>query len=505
MYHWIRNTRGKRLAFMLDDAAVSVLLTQASLVEILPPCAAHLIRLDTDWPAIAIESEANLKFSASGERLAYMIYTSGSTGRPKGAMNTHQGIVNRLLWMQDAYRLTPADRVLQKTPFSFDVSVWEFFWPLLSGAALVVARPGGHRDCAYLAQLIAQEKITTLHFVPSMLQVFLEQEELSAFCASLKRVICSGEALSMELQRRFFSSLAAELHNLYGPTEASVDVTYWACARNSPLSFVPIGRPIANIQTYILDGQLQPVPVGMPGELHLGGVGLALGYHNRPELTAEKFIANPFSADAKSRLYKTGDLARYLPDGTIEFLGRVDHQVKIRGFRIELGEIEEVLNRHPSVQTSVVVAREDRSGDKQLVAYVVSRNNAVSFAELRESLRAKLPGLHGAGGIRHDEGAARQAPTERWIARPCPSPTLRPGPTRANLSPPARQPRWPWKEFGATSSVETGRHPRQLLRVRRPFIARDQAYQQNQQVIYSQSSHPSVFSEFNHQKTGEGH
>ena len=252
-----------------------------------------------------------------------MIYTSGSTGRPKGAMNTHVAIVNRLLWMQDAYRLTPSDRVLQKTPFSFDVSVWEFFWPLLTGARLVMALPGGHKDAAYLASLIREEKITTMHFVPSMLSAFLEQGGLAASCASLKRVICSGEALSFELQQRFFSFLPAELHNLYGPTEAAVDVTYWACERDSRLRTVPIGRPIANTQIYILDRHLQPVPIGVPGELHIGGIGLARGYHNRPELTAEKFIPDPFRSEPGARLYKTGDLARYLPDGAIEYLGRL--------------------------------------------------------------------------------------------------------------------------------------------------------------------------------------
>ena len=380
-----------RLAFMVEDAAVPVLLTQSRLVGTMPASAARLIQLDADWPAIAAESDAKVETATTAEHLAYMIYTSGSTGRPKGAMNTHQGIVNRLLWMQDEYRLTSADSVLQKTPFSFDVSVWEFFWPLLTGSRLVVARPGGHRDTAYLTQLIATEKITTLHFVPSMLQVFLEEEDLDVSCASVKRVICSGEALPMELQRRFFSLIDAELHNLYGPTEAAVDVTYWACERNSSMDTVPIGRPIANIQMYVLDARLRPVPIGLAGELHIGGIGLARGYHNRPELTAEKFIANPLSKDPKARLYKTGDLARFLPSGNIEYLGRLDHQVKIRGLRVELGEIEEALNRYPGVQTSIVLMREDTPGDKRLIAYLVTRDGAVNTADLRENLRVKLP------------------------------------------------------------------------------------------------------------------
>ena len=223
----------------------------------------------------------------NGKNLAYVIYTSGSTGNPKGVPNVHEGIVNRLLWMQNAYGLTSADRVLQKTPYSFDVSVWEFFWPLMTGACLVVAQPGGHKDPDYLVGLITKEMITTLHFVPSMLRIFVEAEGVER-CSSLRRVICSGEALPLDLQQRFFERLGAELHNLYGPTEASVDVTYWQCTPDSGRTTVPIGRPIWNTQIRILDRFLQLVPFGIPGELHIGGVGLARGYLKRPELTAEK-------------------------------------------------------------------------------------------------------------------------------------------------------------------------------------------------------------------------
>ncbi|MGA2858804.1 MAG: amino acid adenylation domain-containing protein, partial [Candidatus Sulfotelmatobacter sp.] len=324
--------------------------------------------------------------------MAYAIYTSGSTGKPKGVPNVHEGIVNRLLWMQDMYKLTAKDRVLQKTPFSFDVSVWEFFWPMLTGATLVVARPGGHRDPAYLVNLIAEQGITTLHFVPSMLSIFLEASGLER-CRSIRQVFASGEALPYELQQRFFEHLGwSELHNLYGPTEAAVDVTYWACSPKSKLSTVPIGRPIANTQIYILDSKLQPVPIGVAGELHIGGIGLARGYLNRPELTAEKFIADPFAQEPGARLYKTGDLSRFLPDGSIEYLGRIDHQVKIRGFRIELGEIESVLRQHPAIKEAVVVAREDTPGDKRVAAYFVPDNGAApATAELRAFMREKLP------------------------------------------------------------------------------------------------------------------
>ncbi|WP_445243564.1 MULTISPECIES: amino acid adenylation domain-containing protein [unclassified Microcoleus] len=381
----------ERLAFMLKDAQTPVLLTQKHLVEKLPFAGTSAICLDADWQAIARQSEENLTVAVTAENLAYVIYTSGSTGKPKGAANTHRGICNRLLWMQDAYELTASDRVLQKTPFSFDVSVWELFWPLLTGARLIIARPEGHREGFYLVELIARQQITTLHFVPSMLQLFLEEPGLDS-CHCLKRVITSGEALSFELQERFFNRLNAELHNLYGPTEAAVDVSFWACTRQRYPGIVPIGRPIANTQLYILDRYLQPLPIGVPGELHIGGAGLARGYLNRPELTAEKFIPNPFSNSPDARLYKTGDRARYLPDGNIEYLGRIDSQVKIRGYRIELGEIEETLRQHSAVRDAVAIARDDGSGNKRLVAYVVlNQNQLPSISNLRGYLQEKLP------------------------------------------------------------------------------------------------------------------
>src|ERR1019366_8835694 len=305
----------------------------------------------------------------------------------KGVPNVHKGIVNRLLWMQDAYRLDGSDSVLQKTPYSFDVSVWEFFWPLMTGARLVVARPEGHKDPNYLVNLIIEQKITTMHFVPSMLRIFLETAGVEQ-CKSLRRVICSGGALPFELQERFFQRLGAEFHNLYGPTEAAVDVSYWQCTPDTELSSVPIGKPIWNTQLYILDKHLRPVPIGVAGELHIGGVNLARGYLKKPELTAQKFIPDPFGLEAGARLYKTGDRARFLPDGNIEYLGRMDHQVKIRGFRIELGEIETALMECPGVKECVVLAREDAPGEKRLVAYVVAESTA---DELRRLLQDKLP------------------------------------------------------------------------------------------------------------------
>ncbi len=388
----------ERLAMMLEDAQVPVLLTQEHLLATLPPTSARLLCLDRDWPQIATYRSSNPLGGRDPDQLAYMIYTSGSTGRPKGALNSHRGICNRLLWMQQHYQLTPSDRVLQKTPFSFDVSVWEFFWPLIIGARLVMARPEGHKDPAYLVETIISEQISTIHFVPSMLQLFLEEPDVPR-CTSLQRVICSGEALSYELQSRFFARSQAALSNLYGPTEAAVDVTWWTCERNSAERIVPIGRPVANTQIYILDPQGQPVPIGVAGELHIGGVQVGRGYYQRPEITAARFIPDPFAPTlgpdgAPMRLYKTGDLARYRPDGSIEYLGRLDFQVKLRGLRIELGEIEAVLGQHPALREVVVQAHAVAAGDTRLVAYVVPHADAERselIAELRAFLSTRLP------------------------------------------------------------------------------------------------------------------
>jgi amino acid adenylation domain-containing protein len=362
-----------------------VLLTQSHLAGRLPAHDRPVLCLDQPWDEGADDTPAALP-DLDPEHLAYIIYTSGSTGRPKGAENTHRAICNRLLWMQEAYKLTAADTVLQKTPYSFDVSVWEFFWPLLTGARLVLARPGGHKDPSYLAELIEQQRVTVCHFVPSMLEAFLTESELDRRCASLRDVICSGEALGYELQERFFTRVGSRLHNLYGPTEAAVDVTSWECRRGDERGVVPIGRPIANIRMHVLDGHGSEVPVGVPGELHIAGVGLARGYHNRAELTAEKFLTH----EALGRLYRTGDLGRWLSDGSLEYLGRLDHQVKLRGFRVELGEIESVLCEDPGVRAAVVMARGDGGGDQRLVAYVVPEGE-VSVEGLRASLRGRLP------------------------------------------------------------------------------------------------------------------
>ncbi len=380
-----------RLAFMLEQAGPPVVLAQRRLAGLLPAGGPTVLVLDPPESEEPAESAAGPVTCVTPADLAYVIYTSGSTGQPKGVMNSHAGIVNRLEWMQSAYGLTPEDRVLQKTPYSFDVSVWELFWPLLTGARLVLAPPELHRDSAGLVRLIAEEGVTTLHFVPSMLHVFLDEPEL-ARCGALRRVICSGEALPFELRQRFLSRLErAELHNLYGPTEAAVDVTAWDCRRETVAAVVPIGRPISNLRIHLLDGYGDPVPPGTPGELYIGGVGVARGYLAAPRLTAERFVPDPFTATPGGRLYRTGDLARSLPDGAVEFLGRLDHQVKIRGQRIELGELEAALLAHPEVREAVAVL-DGGGGQGRLVAYIVgTAGEAPPATELREFLRQRLP------------------------------------------------------------------------------------------------------------------
>ncbi|MEV0493745.1 non-ribosomal peptide synthetase [Streptomyces atratus] len=378
-----------RLAAIAEDARPPVVLTHGSVPDRLPPLDCPVLNVDDLAAELAAEPDDDPGVTVDGEDLAYVIFTSGSTGRPKGVMNVHAALRNRLLWMQDAYRLDASDRVLQKTPFSFDVSVWEFFWPLMTGATLVVARPGGHRDSGYLAGLIQDEAVTTLHFVPSMLQVFLTEPVEK--CTSLRRVICSGEELTRDLHDRFLARSQAELHNLYGPTEAAIDVTAWHCRRDdADRRPVPIGRPIANTRLYVLDRRLRPVPAGVPGELHIGGRGLARGYLNRPDLTAERFIDDPFVPGG--RIYRTGDLVRYRADGALEFLGRLDHQIKLRGLRIELGEIEAVLTTHEAVREAVVVAREHAPGDVRLAAYVnCVGDTAPTAGDLATHLRRRLP------------------------------------------------------------------------------------------------------------------
>ncbi|HKV36649.1 MAG TPA: amino acid adenylation domain-containing protein [Pyrinomonadaceae bacterium] len=451
-----------RLRYMFEDAGPRVLLTTEQLQdqwveeEVLPQrrqgakenlgaaaALGALAPLRENYSSIYVEQlgeesteyEELLSSGVRPENLAYVIYTSGSTGRPKGAMNTHRAIVNRLLWMQEEYGLDGSDRVLQKTPFSFDVSVWEFFWPLITGATLVMARPGGHQESDYLLKLIEGAGVTTMHFVPSMLAVFLEEQGVEAAAAKLRRVICSGEALSADLMERFFARLpGVDLHNLYGPTEAAVDVTAWKCEVRGD-GRVPIGRPVANTTMYVVDTRQELVGVGVPGELYIGGVQVGRGYLNRPSLTAERFIPDPYSAEPGARMYRTGDVARWLADGEIEYLGRADQQVKIRGQRIELGEIEAALRRATGVREAAVMVRETGEGEQAwrgLVGYVVG--DAV-WEELREELQRELPeGMIPGTWVRLDQ--LPLTPSGKLDRRALPAPDMARPQLRAPFAPP---------------------------------------------------------------------
>ncbi|KAB8332532.1 amino acid adenylation domain-containing protein [Scytonema tolypothrichoides VB-61278] len=382
----------ERLTFILEDTQTPVMLTQEKLLHSLQNLGSQVICLDSDWELIANNSQENPVCEATVDDLMYVIYTSGSTGKPKGVMVPHRGISNQLHWRQATFKLTEQDKVLQTISLSFDPSVWQIFWPLLFGGQLIMARPDGHRDPAYMVKMIIEQQITVAALVPSIIRVLLEEKGIEN-CTSLKHVTSGGEALPVELIERFVERLKLEnvLINCYGPTEASIDTTFWTCQQGTDYTIAPIGRAIANVQVYILDDNLQPVPVGQSGELYIGGTGLARGYLNRPELTAQKFIHNPFSSEPGARLYKTGDLVRYLSDGNIEFLNRIDYQVKIRGFRIELGEIEATLGEYPGVQQTLVSIREDVPGDKRLVAYIVAEQVPPSASELRDFLQGKLP------------------------------------------------------------------------------------------------------------------
>lgn len=386
-----------RIEFMAADAGMGLLLTQDHLRHKLAGLENKIMVLTLEKEVLAGFDRSNPDLTIAMDAAVYAIYTSGSTGRPKGVVNIQAGLFNRLMWMQDEYPLQAGDRVLQKTPFAFDVSVWEFFWPLLTGATLVMAPPGLHRDPSGLMDCIDEFRITTLHFVPSMLSLFLETaRQEPGRCQSLKQVFSSGEALAPVLAGKFFKVFpSANLHNLYGPTEASIDVSFRPCTpEDAGLAVLPIGKPIANTRLHILDKNRAPVPAGITGELYIGGVGLAREYLNRPDLTQEKFIADPYG---EGRLYQTGDLARYLPDGSIEYQGRIDFQVKIRGFRIELGEIESWILAHPKIREAVVILKttDDHS---YLSAYMTladeapdQRGREALLGSLNRHLEKKLP------------------------------------------------------------------------------------------------------------------
>ena len=381
-----------RIAAMLSDATgVPVCVTHRRHLDRLAGFAGH--RLCLDLPSTPVPEDAVVApAGTTAASLAYVIHTSGSTGVPKGALNTHGGIRNVLLWMQENYRLTAEDRVLHHTPVTFDASVAEIFLPLIVGARLVIAKPEGHKDAAYLVRTIAEQSITqVVHVVPSILRSLLAEPAFKS-CVGLRRVTCGGEVLPYELAQRFLATLDAELWNEYGPAETAITATYFQCKRGASGPPVPIGRPIANIRIHLLDANFQPVPSGVPGELFIGGTGVGRGYRNQPDATAARFIADPTADDPAQLLYRTGDLARYLPDGNIEYLGRLDDQVEIRGVRIEPGEVEAALDKHPGVRESAVVAGNDGRGNPRLVAHVVVAGEpAPTTAELRRFLLEWLP------------------------------------------------------------------------------------------------------------------
>ncbi|MGE4427778.1 MAG: amino acid adenylation domain-containing protein, partial [Solirubrobacteraceae bacterium] len=382
-----------RIAAMLSNApGVPVCVTHRRHLERLPGFDGHRLCLDlpeAPEPADAADTgavPAGVRAETTSDSLAYVSHTSGSTGVPKGALNTHGAMCNLLRWMRATYQLGPDGRVLHHTPVTFDASVAEIFWPLAVGARLVIARPEGHKDPAYLVRTIIERSITAVHFVPSTLRAVLAEPAVTR-CVGLRTVTCGGEALSGELAAHFLRTLDAELWNEYGPAETAVTVTAYRCRRGAPGRTVPIGRPIANIRVHLLDAGLQPVPVGVPGELFIGGVGVGPGYLNRPDATEASFIADPFGEDPGRLLYRTGDLARYLPDGNIEYLGRLDDQVQIRGVRIEPGEVQAALDKHPGVGENAVVPGDDGRGNTRLVAHVVAATRpAPTTAELRRFL-----------------------------------------------------------------------------------------------------------------------
>ena len=373
----------ERLAFMLTDTRAPVLVTQQRLLGNLPHHEGHTVCLDQDWSVIEQESAKNPRTGVKADNLAYVIYTSGSTGQPKGVLLEHRGLCNTATALMRAFDVGPDSRVLQFASLSFDSSVAEIFTTLLAGATLCLAKPEELLGESALINLLREQAISVVTLPPSLLAL-LPTSDLPA----LRTLITAGEACSSELVQRW--AKGRRFVNAYGPTEVTICATTAPC--DDPHRVPPIGRPIANTQVYLLDRQLQPVPVGVAGELYVSGVGLARGYHNRPDLTATRFITAPFGVQPRARLYKTGDRARYLPDGNLEFLGRVDHQVKIRGFRIELGEIESVLRQHVAVEEAVVVAREDAPGDKRIVAYVIPREmDPPTEGELRAFVKQKLP------------------------------------------------------------------------------------------------------------------
>ena len=386
----------ERIHYMLENAEITVILSQMEQECLIQQIAENhkmeCVYIDATDKVYEDYSCERPNVEVNGKDLLYMIYTSGSTGNPKGVMNTNEALANRVLWMQKEYNIVPKDKVLQKTSYCFDVSVWEFVWPLITGGTLVIAEPGGHRDASYLCKTIVESGINIMHFVPSMLNIFLMDDDVKK-CTSLKKVFCSGEALNFASVDKFKKLLPdTEIHNLYGPTEAAIDVTYWDCAEPYERSVIPIGKPIDNVWMYVLDEDLNPVPKGVLGELYIGGKGLARGYYNNELLTNEKFIPNPFIKEGEERIYQTGDIGRFNSTGIIEYYKRKDFQVKLRGQRIELGEIEATLEENEDVEQAAAMVFTDNNGLQNLMAFIVLDGvDTIDEEHLKKYLETTLP------------------------------------------------------------------------------------------------------------------
>jgi amino acid adenylation domain-containing protein len=383
-----------RIEKILQDSGMDLLISQKSLKQILPDFNRTLF-LENWWPQTDAEKTSNPPQNINPAQVAYVIYTSGSTGKPKGVLISHQAIANHMLWMKSRFPLKSQDIVLQRTPYSFDASVWEFYAPLISGAGLLIAEEGGNKDTSYLARMIADQKVSVLQVVPTLLRALLD-ERLFGACTSLRRVYCGGEVLTPELVSRFYKTMDAELYNLYGPTETTIDATCHECKVDVGKERVPLGRPIANTRVYVLDPEMNQVPAGVYGELWIGGAGLARGYLNNPALTARCFCPDIFSGEPGSRLYRTGDRVRFRADGDLEYIERIDHQVKLRGYRIELKEIESVIREFSGVRDVLVLPQTDKNGYDRLTAYIViepssARDHAWWSENVSDHLRLQLP------------------------------------------------------------------------------------------------------------------
>ncbi|WP_052134223.1 non-ribosomal peptide synthetase [Sphingomonas sp. 37zxx] len=380
----------KRIEYLIESVAPKAVLTLSRHAGLISDPGVPLIPIDDAHTATG-EDPGNPGAAVSARNLAYVIFTSGTTGPPKGVEVEHRSAIHHLWGMREQYAVTSADRFLQKHPFNFDVSVWEFFLPLATGGSTVMVRPDGQRDLDYMIDRIITEGVTIVCFLPSALQVLLDHPRIGLLDSSVRWMLCGAEAMARDVPLRFFERLGARLHNLYGPTETTVHNSWYECLPGEQPAVIPIGRPMPGVRLYVLDPALQPVPVGVPGEIHIGGASVARGYRNSPEITAARFVADPFTDGPDARMYRTGDIGRFHPDGNIEFIGRRDRQFKIRGFRIELGEIGHVLRLHPEVRDALVVVREDTPGEQRIVAYVVARTAALDEAAMLDHAAQHLP------------------------------------------------------------------------------------------------------------------